>query len=73
MKVLIAILLWCLLLVMAWPLALLLLVLLPFLWLLSIPFRIVGVAMRAVIAFLGAILFLPARLLGYRGGRPVLA
>ena len=50
MKALIALLLWCLLLVVAWPLALLLLVLLPVLWLLSMPFRIVGVAMRAVIA-----------------------
>jgi hypothetical protein len=69
MKALIAVLLWCLLLVVAWPLALLLLVLLPLLWLLSIPFRIVGVAMRAVIALVGAILFLPARLLGYRGHR----
>jgi len=66
MKFLIVILLWCLLLAVSWPLALLLLVLLPILWLLSIPFRIIGVAMRAVIAFLGAIFFLPARLLGYR-------
>lgn len=73
MKALIAILLWCLLLVLAWPLALLLLALLPLLWLLSIPFRIVGVAMRAVIAFVGAILFLPARLLGYRGDRTLRA
>ena len=69
MKALIAILLWFLLLVVAWPLALLLLVLLPFLWLLSIPFRIVGVAVRAVIALLAAILFVPARLLGYRPQR----
>ena len=69
MKALIALLLWCLLLVVAWPLALLLLVLLPLLWLLSIPFRIVGVAMRTVIALVSAILFLPARLLGYRGDR----
>ena len=66
MKFFIAVPLWCLLLVVAWPLALLLLVLLPLLWLLSIPFRIIGVTMRAVIAFLSAILFLPARLLGYR-------
>jgi hypothetical protein len=69
MKTLIALLLWCLLLVVSWPLALLLLVLLPMLWLLLIPFRIIGVATRAVIAFLGAIFFLPARLLGYRGHR----
>jgi hypothetical protein len=67
MQTLIVILQWCLLLVVSWPLALLLLVLLPILWLLSIPFRIIGVAMRAVIAFLSALFFLPARLLGYRG------
>ena len=67
MKTLIVILLWCLLLVVSWPLALLLLVLLPILWLLSIPFRIIGVAMHAVIAFLSALFLLPARLLGYRG------
>ena len=66
MKTLIAILLWCLLLMVSWPLALLLLVLLPILWLLSIPFRIVGAAMHAVLAFLSALLLLPARLLGYR-------
>ncbi len=68
MKALIAILLWCLLFVMAWPLALLLLVLLPLLWLLSIPFRIIGVAVRAVIAFLSAIFLLPARMLSAKKG-----
>jgi hypothetical protein len=58
---------WFLLLVIAWPLAILLVVLLPLLWLLSIPFRIVGIALGAVLAFLKALLFLPARLLGHRG------
>lgn len=69
MKTLLALVLWCLLFLVAWPVALLALVLLPIVWLLSIPFRIVGVATRAVIAFVGAILFLPARLLGYRAHR----
>jgi hypothetical protein len=58
---------WLLLLVVAWPLALAVLVLAPVLWLLSIPFRIVGVVLAAMIAFLRAVLFLPARVLGYRG------
>lgn len=58
---------WCLLLVIAWPLALAVLVFMPLLWLLSIPFRIVGVLLDACIAFVKALLFLPARLLGHRG------
>ena len=58
---------WCLLFVIAWPLAIALVFLLPLLWLLSIPFRIVGVLLGAVIAFIKALLFLPARLLGHRG------
>ena len=57
---------WCLLFVLCWPLTLLALVLWPFVWLLSIPFRLVGLTCRALLAFLGALLFLPARLLRYR-------
>jgi hypothetical protein len=67
MNLLLTLLLWAILLVLCWPLALLLLVLWPFLWLLSIPFKIVGVAMRAVLALISAILFFPARVLGHRG------
>jgi hypothetical protein len=67
MKLLIILLLWALLLAVAWPLALLILVLWPLLWLLSIPFRIIGVLMEALLALVRSILFLPARLLGYRG------
>lgn len=59
--------LWCLLLVVAWPLALVLLVLMPLLWLLSIPFRIFGALLDGLIAFIRALFFLPARLLGHRG------
>jgi hypothetical protein len=66
MRFLIFVVLWCLLLVVAWPLALFLLVALPVLWLLSIPFKVVGIAVGAVLAFIKALLFLPARLLGYR-------
>jgi hypothetical protein len=58
--------LWCLLLVFCWPLALLALVLWPIFWLLSIPLRLIGVTFEAVFALLRALLFLPARVLGYR-------
>jgi len=57
---------WCLLLVFSWPLALLALVLFPFLWLLSLPFRLVGITFEALFALVRAILFLPARLFGWR-------
>ena len=67
MKIILSLLLWALLLALCWPLALLLLVLWPFLWLLSLPFRIVGTLMEALLALVRTILFLPARLLGYRG------
>ncbi|MFL6547447.1 MAG: hypothetical protein ACJ8OJ_02065 [Povalibacter sp.] len=67
MRFLILTVLWCLLLVVAWPLALVLLVFMPILWLLSIPFRIVGALLDGVIAFVRALFFLPARLLGHRG------
>jgi hypothetical protein len=58
---------WLLLLVLCWPLALLALVLWPIVWLISLPFRLLGIAFDAVFAFLRAVLFLPARVLGYRG------
>ena len=54
------------LLVFCWPLALGMLVLLPILWLLSLPFRLLALLVRALFALLEAILFLPARLLGWR-------
>ena len=66
MKTLIAFLVWCLLLVFAWPLALLVLVVFPFVWLLSLPFRLIGITFEALFALLRAILFLPARVFGWR-------
>lgn len=66
MRFLLVLLLWALVLVLCWPVALVLLVLWPILWLLSIPFRIVGALMDAIIAFIKALLMLPARLLGHR-------
>ena len=58
--------LWCLLFVVCWPLALLALVAWPFVWLLTLPFRLVGITFSALFAFLGALLYLPARVLGGR-------
>ena len=66
MRLLLTLLLWTLLLVLCWPLALLVLVAWPFLWLLSIPFRIVGIVLGSILALVKSLLFLPARLLGYR-------
>ncbi len=56
-------LLWLILLVLCWPLAFLALVLYPFVWLLLLPFRLLGIAVGGVFAFLKAIIFLPARLI----------
>jgi len=55
--------LWCLLLVFCWPIALLALIAYPFVWLILLPFRIVGIAMHGILAFLRALFFLPVRIL----------
>jgi hypothetical protein len=66
MKLLVVLLLWAILLVVCWPFALLFVVAWPILWMLSIPFRFVALVLEAMLALVGAILFLPARLAGYR-------
>ncbi|MGI9086564.1 MAG: hypothetical protein ACR2HH_02310 [Chthoniobacterales bacterium] len=66
MKTLIAFVGWCILLVLSWPLALLALVLFPFVWLVTLPFRLVGMTFHALLALVSAILFLPARIFGWR-------
>jgi hypothetical protein len=66
MKALVLFVAWCLLLVLAWPVALAALVLFPIVWLLALPFRVIGIAVGAMLALLRAVLFLPARLLGAR-------
>lgn len=66
MKILLLIVGFFILFVLCWPLAILALVLFPFIWLLSLPFRLVGITFGAFFALIKAILFLPARLLGYR-------
>jgi hypothetical protein len=55
--------LWLLLLVFCWPLALLALLLYPLVWLILLPFRLVGIAVEGVFAFLHALILLPARVL----------
>lgn len=66
MKTLVVLVVWCILFVLCWPLALLALVLWPIAWLLALPFRLLGITFAAVFALLQAILFLPARVLGWR-------
>ena len=58
--------LWAILLVLCWPLALLALILYPIVWLVLLPFRLVGIAVGGVFAFLKAVVYLPARVLGGR-------
>lgn len=66
MKALILFIGWCILFLLSWPVALFALILFPIIWLVSIPLRLVGITLEAVFAFVRAILFLPARLLGWR-------
>jgi hypothetical protein len=47
-------------------LALLALLLYPIIWLLLLPLRLVGIAVEGVFALLGALIMLPARVLGGR-------
>jgi len=66
MKLLILFIAWCILLVIAWPVALVVLAIAPVIWLLALALRVAGLCLSALFALLSAILFLPARLLGYR-------
>jgi len=56
-------LLWLILFVLCWPLALLALILYPIIWLLSIPFRLIGITVGGLLAFIKALIYLPAKLL----------
>ena len=64
-----AFLLWVILFILCWPLALLALIAYPFVWLILLPFRIVGIAVGGVLAFLSALFLLPVRLM--RGPRAI--
>jgi hypothetical protein len=67
MKLLLLVVGWLILFAVAWPLALLVLVLAPFLWLGSLLFLLVATVLGALFALGKTVLFLPARILGYRG------
>jgi hypothetical protein len=66
MKTLLLFFVWCVLFVLCWPVAILALVLAPVVWLLSLPFRLLGIAVGGVFALVQALVFLPARVLGWR-------
>ncbi|MBC7367960.1 MAG: hypothetical protein H7343_14300 [Undibacterium sp.] len=66
MRTLLLFFVWCILFVLCWPLALLVLVLASVVWLIALPFRLLGLAVSGTFALIGAILLLPARLLGWR-------
>ncbi len=59
-------LLFCILMVLCWPLAIVVLLLYPLIWLVLLPFRLVGIAVEGVFAFIRALFMLPARVLGGR-------
>jgi hypothetical protein len=66
MRSLLTLVAWFILLVLCWPLALLALLLWPVVWIVSLPFRLIGMTFEALFALLRAVLFLPARVLGYK-------
>jgi hypothetical protein len=66
MKFLLVFLIWCLLFTLSWPVAILALLLFPVVWLLCLPLRLAGIAVGSVLAFVKAVLFLPARLFSRR-------
>jgi hypothetical protein len=66
MKTLLFLVLWAILFLLCWPIALLIVILFPIVWLIALPFRLAFMVVEGCLALLRAILFLPARLLGYR-------
>lgn len=56
-------LLWLILVVLCWPLAIVALLVYPIVWLLLLPFRLVGIAVGAVLDLLWSLVTLPARLI----------
>jgi hypothetical protein len=59
MKLFVALVLWCLLLVACWPLALMLMVLFPIVWIIALPFRILGFTLDFIFKFIKAVLLFP--------------
>jgi hypothetical protein len=56
-------LLFLILLVICWPLALAALLLYPFIWLILLPFRLVGLVVGGTFELIGALFYLPVRIL----------
>lgn len=56
-------LLWLILLVLCWPLAIVALLAYRLIWLLLLPFRLVGIAVGAVLELVWSLVTLPARLI----------
>jgi hypothetical protein len=56
-------LLFLILLVVCWPLALAALLLYPLVWLILLPFRLVGLVVGGTFELIGALLYLPVRIL----------
>ncbi len=57
---------WIILLLISWQLALISLVLYPIVWVILLPFRLIGITVEGLFAFLKALIMLPARILGGR-------
>jgi hypothetical protein len=66
MKVMLLLVSWFILLALSWPLALLVFILAPLVWLVALPFRLLGLVVGASFALVKSLLYLPARLFGYR-------
>ena len=66
MKTLILFVGWVILFMLCWPIALLALILFPIVWLFTLPLRLIGISVEAVFALIKSLLFLPARLLGWK-------
>ncbi len=58
--------LWLVLFFLCWPLALAAFVLYPLVWILRLPFRLIGLTVEGIFAFLKAVIMLPARIAGVK-------
>lgn len=67
MNLVLLVLAWLLLLVFAWPLAIAAMLLFPLALLIALPLGLAWILVGAILALVKALLYLPARVLGYRG------
>lgn len=59
----VAFLLWCILFIFCWPVAILALILYPIVWVMLLPFRLLGIAVGAMLDLVWSLVTLPARVL----------